>query len=178
MTRQLQLTYRSLVPRHQRDDVQALGPSVTTLHVHPGDLDFYGHVNNGVYLQMMDVARSNYLADVGALAALRKRGWGPVVAASTMKYRRSLKLWDRFSISTRVLGWDERVVYMEQVFHRGDELCARGIVAGRFLRRDGSRVPAPEVVDFLAAVRGESIAQPALPDDVLTWARTVDVAAR
>ncbi|MEK8228770.1 hypothetical protein NKG05_26400 [Oerskovia sp. M15] len=36
-----------------------------------------------------------------------------------MKYRRSLQLWDRFDITTRVLGWDERVVYMEQVFTRG-----------------------------------------------------------
>ena len=49
----------------------------------PGDLDLYLHVNNGVYLQMMDVARTNLLADLGGLGALRERGWYPVVAAST-----------------------------------------------------------------------------------------------
>lgn len=178
MTRQIQLTYRSLVPRRTGGDTPALGPSVTRMRVHPGDLDFYGHVNNGVYLQMMDVARSNFLADAGALRAVRARGWAPVVAASTMKYRRSLRLWDAFRITTRVLGWDERVVYLEHVFDRGGELCARGVIAARFLHRDGSRVPAPEVVAFLADLGGGHVAQPELPPDVAAWARAVDVAAR
>ena len=69
-----------------------------------GDLDFYRHVNNGVYLQMMDVARSNFLADLGAFPLLNGRGWYPVVASSTVSYRRSLTLGQRFEISTRLLG--------------------------------------------------------------------------
>lgn len=148
------------------------------MRVHPGDLDFYRHVNNGTYLQMMDVARSNYLADLGALSALRERGWYPVVAASTMKYRRSLRLWERFTITTRLVGWDDRVVYLEQVFHRGDDLAARGWVAGRFLARDGSRVAAPDVVAFLAEHHGTTVDQPVLAPEMHAWASSVDVAAR
>ena len=106
------------MPRKAVPGRGVLEPSVTRMRVHPGDLDFYLHVNNGVYLQMMDVARSNFIADLGGFPLLKKKGWYPVVAASTMKYRRSLQLWDRFEIATRVLGWDERVVYLEQVFSR------------------------------------------------------------
>ena len=106
MTRQIQLLVASTMPRKAVPGRGVLEPSVTRMRVHPGDLDFYLHVNNGVYLQMMDVARSNFIADLGGFPLLKKKGWYPVVAASTMKYRRSLQLWDRFEIATRVLGWD------------------------------------------------------------------------
>ncbi len=153
-----------------------LDPSVTRVRVLPTDLDLYLHVNNGTYLQMMDVARSNYIADIGGFPPLKEKAWYPVVAASTMTYRRSLRLGDRVHITTRVLGWDERVVYLEQVFTRRGEQCARGVVAGRFLTRgSGERVPAPAVVARLA---GEQIESPELPDEVLRWARAVDVAHR
>ena len=141
----------------------------------PPDLDVYLHVNNGVYLQMMDVARSNYIADLGGFPLLKEKGWYPVVAAQTVTYRRSLTLGQRFEITTRVVGWDERVVFLEQVFSRGGELCARGLVAGRFLARGSNdRVPAPEALGLLGGV----VDSPPVPDDVLQWARAMGVAHR
>lgn len=178
MTRQIQLALAALRPRKADPSVPVLGPSITRMRVHPGDLDYYWHVNNGVYLQMMDVARTNFMADIDALGALKERGWYAVVAASTMKYRRSLRLGERFEIRTRVLGWDDRVVYMEQSFWRRDDLAARGLVAGRFLHRDGSRVSAPDVIAFLAGLHGREVERPELPADVAAWASSVDVAAR
>lgn len=175
MTRQLQLLVASTKPRKAVPGRALLDVSVTRMRVRPGDLDFYLHVNNGVYLQMMDIARSNFIADLGAFGLLQDKGWYPVVAASTMKYRRSLQLWDRFEIATRVLGWDERVVYLEQVFTRRGDLCARGLVAGRFLARgSGERVPAPDVVGLL----GGDHVSPELPADVTSWSRALDVAHR
>jgi len=174
VTRTIQLALSSWRPRRPVPGRHLLDPSVTRMRVHPGDLDLYRHVNNGVYLQMMDVGRSNYLADVDGARPLARRGWYPVVAASTVKYRRPLTLGQRFELTTRVLGWDPRVVYLEQVFTRHDEHVARGLVAARFLGRGGERVPAPDVVALLAG----DLPSPALPADVLAWARAVDVAAR
>lgn len=174
MSRQIQLTIASTFPRRAVPGRGLLEPSVTRLRVRPGDLDFYLHVNNGVYLQMMDVARSNLLADLGAVGVLRRHGWYPVVAASTMTYRRSLRLGDAVEITSRVVGWDPRVVYLEQVFTRRDEVAARGLVAGRFLARSGERVPAPDV----AVLLGGPAQGPELPDDVAAWARALDVAHR
>ncbi len=151
-----------------------LDVSVTTMRVHPGDLDLYRHVNNGVYLQMMDVARSNFLADLGAFGLLNERGWYPVVASSTVAYKRSLKLWDRFEIHTRVLGWDERIVYLEQAFWRDGHRYARGLVAGRFLARSGERVSGPDVVALLEP----ELAAPELPEDVAGWADALGISYR
>ena len=130
MTRMIQLALATTRPRRAVPGRGVLDPSVTQLRVRLGDLDFYRHVNNGVYLQMMDVARSNFLADLGAFRLLNERGWYPVVASSTISYRRSLTLGQRFEITTRLLGWDPRCAYLEQVFTRGDEHVARGVIAG------------------------------------------------
>jgi YbgC/YbaW family acyl-CoA thioester hydrolase len=172
----IQLTWASLRPRKPVPGQGLLDPSVTRLRVHPGDLDLYLHVNNGAYLQMMDVGRSNYLADVDGFRRLRPHRWYPVVAASTVRYKRSLRLGDRVTLTSRVLGWDERVVYLEQVFTRRGELSAVGYVAGRFLGPQGTRVPAPTVVAFMN--HGEPLESPPLPDEVAAWARALDIAHR
>jgi YbgC/YbaW family acyl-CoA thioester hydrolase len=175
VTRTIQLALATFRPRKAVPGQGLFDPSVTRMRVWPLDLDLYRHVNNGVYLQCMDVGRSNFLADLGMVAALNERQWYPVVAAQTIKYRRSLTLGQRFDLTTCVVGWDSRVVYLEQVFSRNGEHVARAIVAGRFLSRSGERVPAPDVV---ALITGQPVASPALPDDVAAWAGAIDVAAR
>lgn len=173
MSRQLHLALATLRPRRARPGMDPLDVSLTRMRVLPTDLDLYFHVNNGSYLQMMDVARSNYIADIGGFAALAARGWYPVVAASTMSYRRSLTLGQAFTIETRLVGWDERMAYLEQRFVRDGVGCARGLVAGRFLTRgSGAKVAAPEVVELL----GPGTVQPELPPDVAAWAQAVGVA--
>lgn len=174
MARNLQTALALARPRRAVPGMGVLDASVTTMRARPGDLDIYLHVNNGSYLQMLDVARTNLLADLGGIGPLRARGWYPVVAASTMTYRRSLRLGDRVTITTRTVGWDERVVYIDQVLRRGQDHVARAWVAGRFLARSGERIPAPEVLALL----GGPSQSPPLPDDVAAWARAVDVAHR
>jgi YbgC/YbaW family acyl-CoA thioester hydrolase len=161
-------------PRRPIPGQGLLDPSITRMRVRPADLDYYWHVNNGVYLQMMDVARSNFIADLNGFPLLREKGWYPVVAAQTVSYRRSLRLGQRFEIATRVLGWDERVVYLEQAFSSKGERCARGLIAGRFLGQGRERVSAPAAVGLL----GGDVPSPELPVDVAGWARAVDVAHR
>ncbi|WP_170220608.1 acyl-CoA thioesterase [Xylanimonas allomyrinae] len=172
----LQLAWKTFRPRKPVPGMGVLDPSVTEMRVHPGDLDVLLHVNNGVYLQMADVARWNFVADLDGSTRLGDRRWYPVVAASTVKYRRSLQLWDRFRITTRVLGWDERIVYLEQVFTRGDDVCATAWLAGRFLSKDGSRIPMPDVIALLG--QDAPPASPPLPAEVTAWARSLDVAHR
>lgn len=174
MTRTLQLTAATLRPRRAVPGRGILDTSVTRMRVHPADLDLYRHVNNGVYLQMMDVARSNLLADLGAFNRLKERGWYPVVASSTMTYRRSLRLWDRFELRTRVLGWDPRIVYLEQSFWKSDQMYARGLVAARFLARNGDRVSG----DDLAALLEPGTTSPELPEDVRGWADALGISYR
>ncbi|SDD01284.1 Acyl-CoA thioesterase FadM [Sanguibacter gelidistatuariae] len=174
MTRQIQLALATFRPRGPIPGQTILDPSVTRTRVRPGDLDIYLHMNNAVYLNLMDSGRSNLIADCGGSKPLAERGWYPVVAASTVTYKRSLTLFQPVEVTSRVLGWDPRIVYLEQVVTSRGQLSARGLVAGRFLAKDGSRIPAPDV----AALLGGHVTSPTLPDDVAAWARAVDVAHR
>jgi YbgC/YbaW family acyl-CoA thioester hydrolase len=174
--RSLQLTWKTFRPRPEIPGRELLEPSVTRMRVNLADLDIYLHVNNGTYLQMADVARWNYIADLGGMRRLAGRRWYPVVAATAIKYRRSLRLGEVFTITTRVLGWDARMLYIEQVFSRGDEVCTTIWLAGRFLSRSGQRIPAQDVIDLLGD--DAPATSPQLPDEVAAWARAVDVAAR
>jgi acyl-CoA thioesterase FadM len=92
----------------RRAPVPALGPCRTPFRVMPTDLDVLLHVNNGVYLSLMDLARVDLMRRAGLLRHLRANGWYPVVAAETIQFRRSLRSFERFDIVSRVLTWDEQ----------------------------------------------------------------------
>lgn len=177
MSRVLQMAVKTVLPRKAVPGKSILEPSVTKLRVNVTDLDLLFHVNNGIYLQMADVARWEFLADLGGLTKLRHRRWYPVVAAASVKYKKSLNLGEKVTITSRVLGWDDRCVYMEQVFTNGKgQLSATAWIAARFLKVGGERIPMHDVVALLSG--GNHPESPELPAEVAAWTKAVDVAQR
>lgn len=142
-----------------------LGPVDSKFRVLPNDLDALLHMNNGVYLTIMDLARTDLLLRSDAFHPLRKQGWYPVLAAETIRFKRSLKLWQRFTIRTRVLGWDEHSIYLEQQFISKNELVAKAVVDARFLSTKGGKVTPAELLAFLNIEQSS----PDLPEWVATW---------
>lgn len=124
-----------------RSALPALGPCFTHLRVWFTDLDTLRHVNNGVFLSMMDLGRVELMMRSGLARKLRERGWFTVVVAETIQFRRSLTLFQKFCIETRVLGWDETAILIEQHFIRGEEVCAHALVRARVLKRGGKVTP-------------------------------------
>jgi len=108
-----------ILTQSRRSRSSLLGPVDTGFRVLPNDLDALFHVNNGVYLTLMDLGRTDLLLRSNAFSKIRKKGWYPVLAAETIRFKHSLKLWQRFIIRTRVVGWDERSIYLEQQFMHG-----------------------------------------------------------
>ena len=143
----------------------ALGPCRSVLRVWPGDLDVLLHVNNGVYLSMLDVARVDLILRSGAFPRLRQRGFYPVVAAETIRFRRSLQLFQRFEIETRVIGWDEQAFLLTHSFERRGEIVAEAVIRSRFLKRGGGKASTAEVLEALD-LTGPS---PELPAFVARW---------
>jgi acyl-CoA thioesterase FadM len=123
------------------------------------------HVNNGVYLSMLDAARLELMLRSGAFPRLKARGFYPVVAAETIRFRRSLRLFDRFEVETRVIGWDEQAFLLTHQFLRGSEVVAEAVIRSRFLKRGGGKATSTEVLELL----GASGPSPALPEFVATW---------
>ena len=143
----------------------------------PTDLDIIWHMNNGVYFSIMDVARFDMLVRNGVWKIMRERGWYPVVASETMTFRKSLSLWQRFTIESKLVGYDDKAVYVEQRFVRpgpggAPEVFAQGFIRARFLRRAGGTVPVTDLIEAFGATRGDD-----LPEWIERWGADVALPA-
>ena len=89
-----------------------------------------------------------------------------MVASESITFRKSLELWQRFTVESRLYGHDDRSVYL---LHRAvvdGEVYAEMIVRARFLRRGGGIVANDEL--FAALGRPDDL--PPLPRWVTEWA--------
>jgi acyl-CoA thioesterase FadM len=140
-----------------------------SLRVLPTDLDLLGHVNNGIYLSLMDLGRMDMMIRSGKWEALNKLGWAPVAQNVTVSYRRSLKLWERYVIETKVIGFDDKAMYTEQRFVRGGEVYVQGYMRARFVKKAGGTVSVAELGE-LAGI--DPTTMPA-PEWMTDWAADV-----
>ncbi len=160
----LRLLWQAIFARF-RSPVSVFGPCRTAFTVLPTDLDVLLHVNNGVYLSMMDVARIDLMQRSGLFTPISKKGWYPVVVAQSIRYKRPLLAFQRFIIETRVLGWDDKAFVIEQRFERKGEVVAHALVRARFLSsKDGNVTPG----DIVALVPSPP-ATPTLPEYAAQW---------
>ena len=110
------------------------------------DLDAFGHMNNGRYLQIMDVARTHWMVRTGVFGAIRRNRWAPLLGGGFIRYRHSLKMFQPYHVHSRLLCWDDRWFFLEHVFADSrDRLVAIGITRAA-LRKNGEWVPSSEVV--------------------------------
>lgn len=138
--------------------------------VWPNDLDLNLHMNNSRYFALMDLGRYDLVRRAGFWQEARKRGWNPVVAAQRIRFRRSLANFRTFELHTRLLGWDERTIFMQQEFRQGGEVCAQATVRAVFIGRGGRRIMPAEL---MTAIRWHA-SSPPLPPHVQAWADAED----
>jgi acyl-CoA thioesterase FadM len=134
------------------------------MRVWPNDIDVNLHLNNARYLNIMDYARIHLLARVQLLDHILRSRWKPMVGAVWITYRRSLPLFSAFTLSSRLVCWDERWFYIEQTFTGREGLAAAGWVKG-VLRDANGNVEPQRVIDSVAP----GLASPPMPDAIATW---------
>ena len=115
----------------------------------PTDLDLLGHMNNGRYASLFDLGRFDLLIRTGLWDLLQERKWYAVVASETITFRKSLELWQRFTVESRLLGHDAKSSYLVHRAVVDGEIYAEMIVRARFLRRSGGIVPLEELLEAL-----------------------------
>ena len=139
-----------LIVSRYRKKVEPFGPCRTPFRCWFTDLDILRHMNNGKYFSLMDLARIDLMKRAGLTSKLAQKGWYPVVVAETACFKKSIKLFDRFEVETKVVGWDEKAILIHQVFFRGGEIMCEAVVRGRFLRKAGGSVSVSDLLDELS----------------------------
>ncbi len=120
------------------------GVSRLNFRVLPTDLDTSAHLNNGRYLTLMDLGRLDIVVRSGLWRAVLRHKWTPVASAIKIRFRRELRLFQRFEIATRIVAWDATSVVMEQQFifkdgPRSEQIAAHALFKGGLYDRALSR---------------------------------------
>ena len=87
--------------------------------VWPFDMDAFGHMNNGRYRQIMDVAGwlAGWLLRTGTISALFRQCWKVTLGGNMTQFRRSLRLFAKYRVVSRLVCWDDRWFYLEHTFY-------------------------------------------------------------
>lgn len=130
----------------------------------PWDLDPWMEMNNGRTLTLYDLGRLPMMWRAGAMSEMRRQGWGMSVAGASIRYRRRVRVFNRFTMTSRILGWDNRFLYVEQSMWRGGE--ATSSILCRMAITDENGIVAPAKLAKAMNVPTDS---PELPEYVRNW---------
>lgn len=161
---------RVLIAAFFRPRIGVLEPSVLHFRVAPTDLDLNIHMNNARYLAVMDLGRLDLMIRAGLLRKVLAWRWQPVLGGAAIRFRRALRPFQRFTVTTQLVGWDERRFYMEQRIDTHEGLAAYAYCSGVFVERGVAVASARVVAQY--GYRGKA---PALPAWVDAW-RGLDTA--
>lgn len=128
------------------------------------DIDFNLHLNNVKYLKYMEHARLEHLLASGLLWRMIRARTNAVVANTEISYLRELRTWKTFTVSARIVGWDEKYFYYEQRFESEGKLCTHAFIRLASLH-GGKSVPMARMLELA----GIDAVSPPLPEPVLRW---------
>lgn len=113
-----------------------------SMRVLPNDIDINMHMNNGRYLTICDLSRVDMFIRTGLARTMINEKWMPVISEHTMKYKKPLKMFQRYEVSMQVTGWDEKSFYMTHTFVVKDRVVAEGTSLGVVVGHGGVVAPA------------------------------------
>jgi acyl-CoA thioesterase FadM len=125
-----------------------MGEGALTFRCLPTDLDFNMHMTNSRYASFGDLSRVNFMIRNGAWKRLRAEGMLPVLGSGTYRFRRAIAPFQKFTVTTSVLTWDDKYVYLLHKFLTKGELAAIGVMKAAFVTKSG-RAPIEHIVALM-----------------------------
>jgi acyl-CoA thioesterase FadM len=138
-----------------------LDPVTLSYRVWPWDLDPNMHMTNTRYYEVMDVGRIEFLFLTRLLPQMVKRKWGPALGSIGVRYRRSLRPFQRYRVVTRLACWDDKWLYFEQAVESGGETYALAMSRLAVVGAGG-----PVAIGEALGLVGHDGASPAAPPSV------------
>ncbi|XP_061695730.1 protein THEM6-like [Syngnathoides biaculeatus] len=139
--------------------------------VAPRDMDMC-HMNNARYLRECDFARFSLYVRNGVFKALRALGASMVVGATTIRYRRPLRVGEPYELRSRVVTWDDKAFFLEQRFVS----TKHGLVcAVMYCKQTVIRSSPDGIVQYLCKRKVEP---PEFPEDLQHWIKFISASSQ
>src|SRR5215204_3149568 len=103
--------------------------------IHTFQIDFLGHVNNGVYIQWMEIGRTKLLAAAGLVThEILKQSFAPLLVQTTITYKVPLYLGDHVHSDVWLSEVRNTTGIIQFRFYNGSQiLVAEGYQRGLFV---------------------------------------------
>jgi acyl-CoA thioester hydrolase len=103
--------------------------------IHTFHIDFLGHVNNGVYVQWMEIGRTKLLEAAGlVMSEILKQSFAPLLVQTTITYKVPLYLGDRAQIEVWLSELRNATGIMQfRFYNMQGVLVAQGSQKGLFI---------------------------------------------
>ena len=107
------------------------------IRVWPHDLDPFLELNNGRYVTLLDLGRFDFLLKIKLHKLLKRKKWSLTVAGTYNEYRHRIRLFQSFTLTTTIIGYDERWFYFLQKAERNGKIHFSSVVKTAFTSADG-----------------------------------------
>jgi acyl-CoA thioesterase FadM len=126
-------------------------------------------MTNSRYLSMMDLGRTDMVIRTGMGKFAFKHKWLGIAGASTIRWRKELNIFDKITVETKILGWDDKWFYVEQRLVSGGIVRSIAIIRVTFYKKGGI-VPCRKVVDIVEP----GLKSPKFPHTIKLWIELED----
>lgn len=121
------------------------------LKVQTYDIDFAGHVNNGVYVRWLEDLRMELLRTYYPMEKLIADGIYPVLHSTFITYRRSIGILDQPTARMWCKELGRASVHLEAEISVGETVCAHAVQRAVFLKTHSTlpaRIPQVLIDEF------------------------------
>lgn len=122
-------------------------PVVIEIPVKWGEMDAFQHVNNAVYFRYFENARLAYFDKFDGIGFMTRTGVGPILAATSCRFKTPLTYPDTVLVATKVTTIEEDRFMMEYriVSTKNQKVAAEAdCVIVTFDYKENKKVPVPE----------------------------------
>ena len=111
------------------------------LIVLPQDIDPFMELNNGRYVTLLDLGRFSLGGKVNMASFLKRNNWSLTIVGTYNEYRFRLRLFQRFILKTKIIGYDENWFYFFQKVERKGKTHMASVVKFAYTSKEGLVLP-------------------------------------
>ena len=128
-----------------------------SFRVFPSDIDLNMHMNNARYIRILNYTRRRFFSAAGIWKVVRMNKLNIVVQAQTIRYRKELKLFETYSITTRIVSISDDIketcFYVESTFkNSADFVCAIHYVKYKLVGKKDASIRPSSVLKSIGAL--------------------------
>lgn len=121
-------------------------------------LDFFGHVNNAIYLTLLEEARWDWFTHKGyGREKVQDTQLAPVLLEVNLKFRKEVRCHQEIVIETSFISYEGKIGKLNQIVNRGSQVCTTATISWGLLdlKKRKLVIPTPEWLQLMSDDRIE-----------------------